>query len=210
MKIVVFGASSGIGKEVSRQAVAAGHTVVGVARSAATAPPVDGVQLIAGDATDPTITAEITADADVIISAIGVPNPKQPIDLFTKAAKSLTQAAGHIPTKRLIVVSAGGGANEPHDTFFIKTVIKPMLRHFLRYLYEDQGRMEQIIEASDTNWTIMRPARLTNGTHSGKYRTAHNDAVRRGLSIARADVADYIVHHLEDLADYKQHVSIAY
>lgn len=210
MKIVVFGASSGIGREVSLQAVAAGHEVVGVARSAATAPPAEGVQLIAGDATNPTVTAEITADADVIVSAIGIPNPKQPIDLFTKAAKSLVAAAERIPTKRLVVVSAGGGANEPHDTFFTKTIIKPMLRHFLRYLYEDQGRMEKIIEASDTNWTIMRPARLTTGKYSGKYRTAHNDAVPGGLSIARADVADYIVQHLGDSNDYKQHVSIAY
>ena len=70
--------------------------------------------------------------------------------------------------------------------------------------------MERILETSNLDWTILRLSYLTKKPRKGVYRTAYNAGVWYGFSISRADVAHYIVGHLADPQDSRQHVCIAY
>ena len=210
MKIVIFGANGGIGKELVQASLDAGFDVVGITHSSKAVSDNEHLSLLQGDVTDDKFVRQVTADADVIVSAIGMPNPKQSTTVFSVAAKNLAEAAQATDSKRLIVLSAGGATVEANDSLFVRYVFKPILWKFLPHLYADLIRMEHVIEASDTNWTIMRLSRLTNKPMTGKYRTAQNAAVAGGLSIGRADVAHYIAQHYMDPQDYKQFISIAY
>ena len=69
--------------------------------------------------------------------------------------------------------------------------------------------MEIIIKASNVDWTILRPPRLTNKAHTGKYHIAVNKQLSHGWTISRADLADYIVKHLSDVATYCAVVEVA-
>jgi hypothetical protein len=58
-----------------------------------------------------------------------------------------------------------------------------------------------------------RPSALStdrnDGAGTGRYRTALNENVRNAWSISRADLADYVVRHLEDTTSLRATVAIA-
>ena len=69
MKIAVYGASGMVGSRVAAEAVERGHEVIGITRSGGELP--DGVRALRGDAGDAAFTAQVAAEADAVVSAIG-------------------------------------------------------------------------------------------------------------------------------------------
>jgi uncharacterized protein YbjT (DUF2867 family) len=89
-------------------------------------------------------------------------------------------------------------------------VMKPFARHtFLRTVSADMRRAEDVVHASNLDWTIYRPPRLTDKPASGSYRTAIDRNPPRGLTISRADLAAEMLEHLDDPATWRKHVFIA-
>ena len=211
MKLIVFGANGGVGKEVVTLALQAGHEVVGVVRGPVVASSErQGLHMVEGSITDAVFVADIVKGADVVISTIGASDSKHPVSLYSLAAQALVGALKGAPHQRLIVLSAGGATIEKNDPLLFSLIVKPLLQRVFHSLYEDMLRMERVLETSNLDWTILRLSYLTNKPGKGVYRTAHNAAVRYGFSINRADVAQYIVGHLADPQDSRQHVCIAY
>jgi len=211
MKLIVFGANGGVGKEVVTLALQAGHEVVGVGRGPVVASSQrQGLHMVEGSITDAVFVADIVKGADVVISTIGASASKHPVSLYSLAAQALVGALKGAPHQRLIVLSAGGATIEKNDPLLFRLIFKPLLQRVFHYLYEDMLRMERVLETSNLDWTILRLSYLNNKPGKGVYRTAHNAAVRYGFSINRADVAHYIVGHLADPQDSRQHVCIAY
>ena len=68
-------------------------------------------------------------------------------------------------------------------------VAYPILYRLFGDGYADMARMEQLLHDSDTDWTIIRPPRLTNAPATGHYRTAVNEQLRRAGKISRAELA---------------------
>ena len=65
---------------------------------------------------------------------------------------------------------------------------------FLARIYADKERQERIIAESPLDWTIVRPAMLTNGPQRGVYRSWSGAAPKPPASkISRADVAHLMV-----------------
>ena len=63
--------------------------------------------------------------------------------------------------------------------------------------YADKSRQEEMLKASDLDWTIVRPTILTNRPASGKYKVLADPATWRNELISRADVATFIVDEIE-------------
>jgi putative NADH-flavin reductase len=70
--------------------------------------------------------------------------------------------------------------------------------------------MEAIVKASAADWTIVRPAQLTDGPRTGDYRLASHYSLPHGNQISRADVADFLVKQIESSVYSRQGVAIAY
>jgi putative NADH-flavin reductase len=67
----------------------------------------------------------------------------------------------------------------------------------IKRMYDDKDRQEALIEASDADWTIVRPGFLTNGPLTGQYRVLTDlDGITAG-AISRADVAHFILQELQ-------------
>ncbi|MEJ2861288.1 NAD(P)H-binding protein [Actinomycetospora flava] len=49
--------------------------------------------------------------------------------------------------------------------------------------------MEEIVRASDRDWTIVRPPQLTDGPRTGSYRRILDRHLPKGHRVARADLA---------------------
>jgi hypothetical protein len=85
----------------------------------------------------------------------------------------------------------------------------PFINAFARDIYVDLAEMEDEIRRSATEWTIVRPPKLTNKPLAGKYRTIVGGSVPRGYTISRADVAHLMLRVLEQSETIKQAVGIA-
>jgi uncharacterized protein YbjT (DUF2867 family) len=77
------------------------------------------------------------------------------------------------------------------------TVIFPLL---LKRVYDDKDVQEWIIRSSGLDWTIVRPGLLTNNPATGRYRVLTAPQDWQFGSISRADVADFLVRQVDDLA----------
>ena len=76
-------------------------------------------------------------------------------------------------------------------------------------LYIDTARMEGILEASDCDWTVVRPPRLTNAPAKKSYRVGVGQHLMNVASIPRADVADAMLKFIDDTKTYRKWVEVA-
>ena len=207
MKLVVFGAQGGIGTHVVEQALSAGHEVTAVARRPlALTLRHERLEVIKGDVLEPASIRESVIGKDAVVSALGVRN-RAPTTVYSEGVANIMLAMQAAHVRRLICVSASGlEPGPPWQRLFAK----PLLWLILKNMYSDLVRMETVVKASDLDWTILRPPGYTNGPRTGRYQTAVNQHLSRSLFISRADIADYIVTHLDDPATYCGLVELAY
>jgi uncharacterized protein YbjT (DUF2867 family) len=69
----------------------------------------------------------------------------------------------------------------------------------LRGLFADKEVQERTIRDSTLDWVIVRPAALTNGPRTGRYR--HGQNVGHWLftrKVSRSDVADFMLKQLTE------------
>ena len=109
---------------------------------------------------------------------------------------------------RLICLSAWGvGESKNRLPFVFKHIILPLL---MKEEYEDKEAQERLIQQSILDWTIVRPARLTNGPCTRSYRTNSILEFSGQSSISRADVADCMLKQLNDSTFRQKYLEVSY
>lgn len=193
MRIALLGGSGRIGSEVLDMLLADDHEVRVLARSAGSVRPAAGLTVTEGDARDAASVAGVVKGADAVMSALGPRGAKSP-GLLAGAAANTVAAMNDAEVRRLIAVSASGAfiGADPDTSALIKLILP---RVFAK-LYADVRRMEDVIRASDLEWTLVRPTRLVSGPATGQYRTRSDFPPRGGMKIASADVAQFMVDAL--------------
>ena len=210
MKILVVGASRGIGLEVVKLALAQSHDVTALLRDPARLSLEDErLRKFRGDALDSEDVARAVAGQDAVCSCVGVGGlTRQPVSLFSRGARNLLAALESAPRTRLVVVTGiGAGDSRGRGGFFYDKIFQPLL---LKTIYEDKDREEALIEASNANWLIVRPGLLTNGPRTGKYRVITDAEASVGGRISRADVADFILNEIERPSRFRQTPALIY
>jgi uncharacterized protein YbjT (DUF2867 family) len=198
MRILVIGATGGTGREVVRQALDRGYQVNALARSAADAAPLlPGADIIVGDARDGETVAKALAGCDGVISALGTKlSLLHEETLLSTATRVLIDAMQKLRITRLVCITGiGAGDSHGHGGFLYDHVVQPLL---LNSTYHDKDRQEDEIRKSGLDWTIVRPTNLTDGTASGAIRALTDLTGFHGGSIARADVAGFLITELEE------------
>lgn len=195
MKILIIGATRGIGAELLRQALEDGHEVTVLARSprkiALTHP---RLHLLAGDIRNPLAVAAAVKGQDAICVTIGSPITFRPVHIFSEGIERVITAMQELQVRRLICVTGiGAGSSKGHGGFLYDAIFKPLL---LKTIYVDKDLQEEIIQQSDRDWLIVRPAGLTNGPRTRKYRVITDYRGVTARRISRADVADFILKEL--------------
>jgi putative NADH-flavin reductase len=196
VKIVLFGATGGAGRQIIRQACDAGHDVTAVVR--------DPTRLTEShphltvrqaDVMDPAAIGPTIRGRDAVISALGSRSGRVPTTICADGATSIVQAMRAEGVRRLVVVSAGTLTTDG-DGPVIRLILKPMLGNLLKHTIADKRQMEAVVRASGLEWTIVRPPMLTDGPRTGAYRSAVDRNVRGGMRISRADLADCVLRCL--------------
>ena len=210
MKVVVFGAAGGIGRQVVAQALESGYHVTAVARDPRKLTLAHERLVVAqGDVLDLPSIARTLDGAEAVVSTIGLDTFK-PTTLYSQGTRNIIAAMKGKGLRRFIGVSASGFHIDENDPPLLRYLGKPIISRILKEMYADLARMERIVRDSDCDWTIIVPPKLTDGPRTGNYRVAINVNVRNGWSISRADVAHYAVAHLESSTLRPSLVFLAY
>lgn len=195
MNIAIFGATGGTGRHLVDQALAAGHHITALVRPPAALPVAhDRLRIVSGEVRDRDVVAGVLAGQDAVVSTLG-PNRRGPVSLCTEAIAAILPAMARHEVRRLIVLSAYGAADSHHRDLYNR-----LLWLLQREKMLDKERMEALIRQSDTAWTIVRPAALSNGPRTGRYRLDTALRLRVTATIARADLADGLLRQLTDTA----------
>ena len=202
MKLLVIGASRGIGLEVVKQALSRGHEVRAFAQSA------DSIRLSNsrlekrnGNALKVSDIASAMTGVDAVILTLGVrAGPGMvlgTVDLFSRATQIVVDAMKKARVKRLICVT-GFGAGES------RAKLGPLQAIFFHLLfgraYDDKDVQEVMVRKSGLDWIIVRPVILTNGPKTSRYKVLDNPKDWRSGTVSRADVADFLVKQVQDPA----------
>jgi uncharacterized protein YbjT (DUF2867 family) len=198
MKLLVLGASGGVGRLITAEAAARGWPVRAqgrdAARLAARLPPGPGVEPAAADPTDPAALARLVGGREAVAFALGVDRPG-PTTLFSDATRALIPAMEEAGVRRLVAVTGVGcGETRGHGGWFYDRVIFPL---FTRARYADKDRQEALIRESRLAWTLVRPAPFSTRP-SARPLEAHT-TVPPGLvltHVTRAEVAAFVVETL--------------
>ncbi len=195
MKILVLGATGATGRLIVEKAVAEGHEVVALIRSKAKAADLVGANLIEGDARDPAALTRAIAGCDAVISALGTAmSPFREVTLLSTATSPLIGVMEQQNIKRFVCITGlGAGDSRGHGGFFFDRLLLPLM---LRKVYQDKDRQEDAIRASALDWTIVRPTVLNDKPARGGITASTDLSGIHGGTIARSDVAQFVVEQL--------------
>jgi putative NADH-flavin reductase len=198
MRVLIIGASKGIGLETIRRALDAGHNARALARSATTiAVSNPSLEKMRGDALKTEDVEAALVGVDVVIQTLGVGlgDLFRPVHLFSDATRVLIAAMRSQGVKRLICVT-GFGAGDSRES--ISCLQRLPFQIVFGRAYDDKSLQEKMIKESELDWTIARPGVLTNGPRTGRYRILSEASQWRNGIISRADVAEFLVRQIGD------------
>jgi uncharacterized protein YbjT (DUF2867 family) len=197
MKVLVLGATGGTGREIVREAGAQGHSVVALVRSKAKATDLAGAELVEGDVRDEQSLSRGLENCSGVISSLGTPvSPLREVTLLSTATRALVTAMEHRNVRRLVCITGlGAGDSRGHGGFLFDNLFFPLL---LRKVYADKDRQEDAVRASKLDWVLVRPVVLTDKPARGTVRAETDLSGIHGGTVARGDVAKFVVQQLTD------------
>lgn len=195
MKIVVFGAAGGTGRDVVEQALTRGYEVTAFDRHIA---PLAAMQhpkltLMQGDIFNEDQVQAAIAGQDAVICVLGV-RPGTTIPVCSTGTRHIIDAMQKAGVKRFVcqsafVVSALDG--EWREVPWLLPVL-PLFPK-VKKMFGDKVIQERFIKQSDLDWIIVRPAMLTNGPLTGRYKAGDPLAIPPFSKVSRADAADFLL-----------------
>lgn len=214
MKIVIIGASRGIGRQTVLAALEAGHAVTAFSRHPRNLKlEHPRLRLIAGDVLDLPSVEKAVSGQQAVICTLGLPSLQAMGPPFAKRSYVLSAGTENIleamkvaDVKRFICVTAIGSGDSIRQCTPLTRLI---LRRGLRWLFKEKGKQEEVVKNSNLRWTIIRPTALTNGRRKVGVMSKN---VRSGVltHISRADVAGFMIENIGQTTSYKKAIAISY
>jgi len=193
MKIIIFGATGSVGKQIVNQALEQGHRVTAFGRDA-TKLTENRHQLlfVQGNILDPEAVEKAIEGHDAVLCAIGAGRKG---GVRAEGTRNIIAAMEKTGVKRLICQSTlGVGDSQTNINAFWKYI---MFGFLIRPAFLDHVAQEQHVMQSNLDWTIVRPGAFIDGVRTGNYRHGFSPTDKTTqLKISRTDVADFMLKQL--------------
>jgi putative NADH-flavin reductase len=208
MNITIVGASAGIGLEAVKRGLSRKHFITTLSRSKIEIEENKSLKMILGNAISRTDILNSIENADAIIVTLGTGKNMKTTTLFSDFAKLIVEIQSENKLDVPFIFVTGFGAGESRN--YVSWFVKMFLKYFLKDVYADKTKMEEIITNSDLNWTVVRPGRLLDKELTEKYRIENK--LFKGINIGginRADVADFLIKQAEKQTEIKKYIAIS-
>ncbi len=208
MNITIIGASAGIGLEAVKRGLSRKHSITTLSRSKIEIEENKSLKMILGNAISRTDILNSIENADAIIVTLGTGKNMKTTTLFSDFAKLIVEIQSENKLEVPFIFVTGFGAGESRN--YVSWFVKMFLKYFLKDIYADKTKMEEIITNSDLNWTVVRPGRLLDKELTEKYRIENK--LFKGINIGginRADVADFLIKQAEKQTELRKYIAIS-
>lgn len=212
MNISIFGASGGTGLLLTDRCLAAGHAVTALLRTPQTFPFREKVSLVEGNAFDPNAVRQTIEGADVVFSALGAGSLRKE-DVLERAVPLIVVAMQQAGVRRIIALGSAGALDDSLKKqpawrrWFVQKVV---YNTFLKWPVASQVAQWRTLSTSGLDWTMVMPPMLLNSPARGKYRIDGEALPPHGMSISRADVAEFMMQQIANPQWVGKGVYIAY
>jgi len=161
-KVIVFGATGLMGKQIVKENIKAGNEVSVYIRQPEFL--IENVDLITGELSDETKITESIKGFDVIVSAVGNRNYEDPTQVVTPLVKTIIKA---IAANQRFIVVAGSGLT----LFDAKTLRRdlPGQPEFLKNQRADHWEAYCLLAPLDINHLVICPTMVVAGDADGNY-----------------------------------------
>lgn len=202
MKITVFGSTGRIGRLALTEGLLRGHELTAFTRRPEALPDRSGLAaVVSGDGRDPHAVRRAVTGADAVIAIVGASSRKGPHETAA-VLRAVTETMSDLGVRRLVVTS-------PYPIVADKPrLLIALLRLLLADAYADAAKMEQIVSASDLDWTVVRLTRLIDRPAQGGVRTTRG-LFNKPTAMTRADAAATLLDILEDRTTVKAAINTA-
>ena len=121
-------------------------------------------------------------------------SPFREVTLLSTMTRALVGVMAQQNFHRLVCITGLGASDRRgHGGFFFDQLFLPLI---LRKVYKDKDRQEDVIRASTLDCTIVLPTVLNDKPARGRTQAFTDLSDIHDRTIARADVADFIVQQL--------------
>jgi putative NADH-flavin reductase len=209
MKLLIFGSTGSIGRELVKQALDQGHTVTAFTRDPAK---LDiqhpSLKITQGDVMDFAAVVKAVQGQDAVLCVLGS-GRKRKGKIRSEGTQQIIRAMEKLGVQRFICqTTLGAGESWENLNFFWKYI---MFGVILRDVFADHEKQENYVKHSRLDWTIVRPGAFTNGNHTGKYRYAFPSTDKTTkLKISHADVADFMLKQLVNDSSLHKALGLSY
>ena len=205
--IIVFGATSTIGRHLLEQALSAGHSVTAFTRDRdriTTEHP--QLTIAEGDVLNPESVSEAIQGHQIVMVSLGAGRKGV---VRAEGTRNIIEAMQTHGIDRLICQSTlGAGESVGNLNWFWKRF---MFGWFLKTAFEDHQLQEKYVLESGLDWTIVRPGAFTDGELTGQYKHGFSPKDRSiKLKISRADVAQFMLKQIGSVAYLRKAPGLSY
>ncbi len=206
-RVLIVGASGRTGRHLVASALSRGLGVTALVPPGAP-PDLFPAEVVRaeGNVLQAATLAPAVRGQDAVLCVLG-PATGSPPTLCSEGTQHLIAAmkSEHVP--RLVIVT---GAMIGHPTEGLGWLYRTLRAAIPQASLADRRLQETLVTASDLDWTLVHPPRLTDGAPRGSWRvgeTIHLGALAR---VARADLADFMLRQVDDRTLIRRGVSISY
>jgi putative NADH-flavin reductase len=192
MRLFVLGATGKTGGVLVDEAVSHGHSVTVFGRSAFQGPAKAKVLSISGNPMSETDLAEALPDHDAVLSALGT-RGLGATSVLVDSSRATIAAMARTGVRRLVILSSA--LLDAHIGPLNRLVSRTVLRHFS----SDQRAMEKLVTASDLDWTVLRPPRMSDSAPGGQSSASITEPAKAtGMLITKEEVARVMLDAVEN------------
>ena len=192
MKLFVLGATGKTGGVLVAEAVPRGHRVTTFGRSAFSGAYKAQVLNISGNPMNEVELADALPGNDAVLSVLGT-RGLGATSVLEDSSRATVAAMSQAGVRRLIILSSA--LLDSHIGLINRIVSRTILRHFSR----DQRAMERIVTASDLDWTVLRPPRMTDSAPDGQSTAMLGEPPDgSGMTITKEEVARVMLDTVEN------------
>ena len=204
MHVLILGATGRTGRILLTEALRRGHRVtVLVSHKGALKTDPTLVEVYEGTPLNKFTLADAMRGCDAVLSTLNISRVsdfpwarlRTSKDFLSSSMKHIIGAVREHHINRVIILSAWGVAETKKDIpFWFRWLID---NSNIRYPYRGHEQQEQLLKASGLNWTIIRPAGLTDSEKDKDITVTLNNTPKPSIMISRRNVALFMLDVLE-------------
>ena len=214
MKILLLGITGRTGRLVAEEAIKRGHKIVGIARDPGKVT-VKDAGIVKGTPYDFETVRKAIIGCDAVISTLNIfPQSeslfgkiKSPLDSMSVSITNAVKAMKEKDIKRIVVMTAlGVGDSAKEIPGFFSFIVRISN---IKYAYADHDAQEKVLENSNLDWTVVRPAGLNDKNDDISILYNLKGVGKIASTISRNAVAHFILDCIEKGQFIKQKPGIS-